>query len=154
MGMDVLISDPFIKEIDLSLNIYGAKDVKLTVRLRSQSLEAVLQGAHFVTLHTPSIGKALIGKDEIEMMKDGAILINCARGGIIDEDVLLDALNRGKIGGAGLDTFKGEPNPRAELLNHPRVSVSPHIGAATVEAQSNIALELADKIIAYFGDDK
>lgn len=154
MGMEVMISDPFIKEIDLPINIYGAKDVKLTVRLRSHSLEAVLKGAHFVTLHTPSIGKALIGKDEVAMMKDGAFIINCARGGIIDEDVLLDALNSGKLGGAGLDTFKGEPSPRAELLNHPRVSVSPHIGAATVEAQSNIALELADKIIAYFGDDK
>ena len=96
-------------------------------------------------------GRCNIGKDEIAMMKDGAILINCARGGIIDEDALLEALNSGKLGGAGLDTFKGEPSPRADLLNHPKVSVSPHIGAATVEAQSNIALELADKIIAYFG---
>ena len=151
MGMDVMISDPFIKEIDLSLNIYGAKDVKLSVHLRSNSLEDILKGCHFITLHTPSVGKALIGKDEIAMMKDGAILINCARGGIIDEDALLEALNSGKLGGAGLDTFKGEPSPRTDLLNHPKVSVSPHIGAATVEAQSNIALELADKIIAYFG---
>ena len=105
-------------------------------------------------MHTPSVGKALIGADEIAMMKDGAFIINCARGGIIDEEALLQALNSGKLGGAGLDTFSGEPNPRAELLNHPNISVSPHIGAATKEAQSNIGLELADKIIAFFGDDK
>ena len=87
-------------------------------------------------------------------MKTGASLINCARGGVIDEDALLAALESGKLRGAGLDAFVGEPNPRPELLNHPRISVSPHIGAATNEAQANIGLELADKIIAFFGDDK
>lgn len=154
MGMNVMPSDPFINETDLTLNIYNTKDVKLSIHLRSFPLAEVLKGADFVTLHTPSVGKALIGADEIATMKDGAFIINCARGGIIDEDALLAALESGKLGGAGLDTFKGEPNPRAELLNHPKISVSPHIGAATKEAQSNIGLELADKIIAFFGDDK
>lgn len=84
-------------------------------------------------------------------MKQGAFIINCARGGVIDEDALLEALESGQIGGAGLDTFIGEPSPRAELLNHPNISVSPHIGAATKEAQAKIGLELADKIIAVFG---
>ena len=84
-------------------------------------------------------------------MKKGTFVINCARGGVIDEDALLLGLESGQIGGAGLDTFKGEPNPRPELLNHPKVSVSPHIGASTLEAQANIGLELGQKIIAYFG---
>lgn len=154
MGMDVMASDPMITETDLSINLYNSKDVKLSVRLRSYSLDETLAKADFITLHTPSLGKALIGADEIAKMKDGAFIINCARGGVIDEDALLEALNSGKLGGAGLDTFKNEPNPRAELLNHPKISVSPHIGAATLEAQANIGLELADKIIGFFGDDK
>jgi D-3-phosphoglycerate dehydrogenase / 2-oxoglutarate reductase len=148
MGMSVVISDPFITDIDLVLDI---NNTKVSIPLQSVSLEEVLKNSDFITLHTPSVGKALIGTEEIAMMKDGAIIVNCARGGIIDEDSLLEGLNSGKLGGAGLDTFKGEPNPRAELLNHPKISVSPHIGAATKEAQSNIGLELADKIMAFFG---
>ena len=154
MGMEVMPSDPFIKETDLSVNLYNTKDVKLNIHLRSYPLEEVLKKADFISIHTPSLGKALIGADEIAQMKDGAFLVNCARGGVIDEDALLAALEAGKLGGVGLDTFVNEPNPRAELLNHPKISVTPHIGAATMEAQANIGLELADKIIAFFGDDK
>jgi D-3-phosphoglycerate dehydrogenase / 2-oxoglutarate reductase len=154
MGMEVMPSDPFIKEIDLSLNLHKTTDIKLSVRLRSYSLAEVLKKADFISVHTPSLGKALIGAEEIAQMKDGSFLINCARGGVIDEDALLAALESGKLGGAGLDTFTNEPNPRLDLLNHPKISVTPHIGAATMEAQANIGLELADKIIAFFGDDK
>ena len=154
MGMNVMASDPFIKETDLTIGLYNTKDVKLSIHLRSYPLDEVLKNSDFISLHTPALGKPLIGADEMAMMKNGAIIVNCARGGVIDEDALLAALESGKIGGAGLDAFKNEPNPRADLLNHPRISVSPHIGAATLEAQANIGLELADKIIAFFGDDK
>jgi D-3-phosphoglycerate dehydrogenase / 2-oxoglutarate reductase len=154
MGMDVLVSDPFIKETDLTIGLYNSKDVKLSIHLSSYPLAEVLKKADFISLHTPALAKPLIGAEEIAMMKDGAIIVNCARGGVVDEDALLAALESGKIGGAGLDAFVNEPNPRADLLNHPRISVSPHIGAATLEAQANIGLELADKIIAFFGDDK
>jgi D-3-phosphoglycerate dehydrogenase / 2-oxoglutarate reductase len=154
LGMDVMVSDPFINETDLSINIYHSKDAKLSVKIKSYPLADILKNCDAITLHTPSVGKALIGKEEIAMMKDNAFIINCARGGIIDEDALLEGLNSGKLAGAGLDCFVNEPNPRADLLNHPKISVSPHIGAATKEAQSNIGLELADKIISYFGDDK
>jgi len=99
-------------------------------------------------------GKALIAKAELEKMKSTAYVINTARGGTIDEDDLLEALENGQIAGAGLDVFMDEPTPKAALINHPKVSVSPHIGASTVEAQANIGLELADRIIAFFGDDK
>lgn len=154
MGMNVIVSDPVITETDLTISLYNTKDVKLSIHLRSYSLAEVLKNSDFVSLHTPALAKPLIGAEEIAMMKEGASLINCARGGVIDEDALLAALNSGKLRGAGLDAFVNEPNPRADLLNHPRVSVSPHVGAATVEAQANIGLELADKIIAFFGDDK
>ena len=154
MGMNVMVSDPLITETDLTINLYNTKDVKLSIHLRSYPLGEVLKNADVVSLHTPALSKPLIGADEIASMKNGAFIINCARGGVIDEDALFAALESGKLGGAGLDAFKNEPNPRADLLNHPRVSVSPHIGAATLEAQANIGLELADKIIAFFGDDK
>ena len=88
------------------------------------------------------------------MMKDGAIIVNAARGGAIDEQALVDALNSGKLRGAALDVFENEPTPRQDLLGHPLVSVTPHIGASTQEAQSLIGLELADRILAFFGDDK
>ena len=112
----------------------------------------MLAKADYISLHVPSLGKALLGKAEMEKMKDGVILVNTARGGTIDEDALLAALESGKVGGAGLDVFENEPTPRADLLNHPRISVSPHIGASTQEAQRNIGLELAEKLINLFGE--
>jgi D-3-phosphoglycerate dehydrogenase / 2-oxoglutarate reductase len=148
MGMKVMPSDPFISSTDLTIDIYNTK---LSVTLPSYPLAEILKNCDFISVHTPSVGKPLIGKEEMAAMKTGAFIINCARGGVIDEDALLEALESGQIGGAGLDTFIGEPNPRPELLNHPNVSVSPHIGAATKEAQAKIGLELADKIIAVFG---
>jgi D-3-phosphoglycerate dehydrogenase len=83
-------------------------------------------------------------------MKDGVILINTARGGMVDETGLLEALNSGKVRAAGIDVFLNEPTPNPALMDHPNISVSPHIGAATLEAQANIGRELADKIIAVF----
>lgn len=148
MGMNVMSCDPFISSTDLTINI---NNTKLSVTLPSYPLAEILKNCDFISVHTPSVGKPLIGKEEMAAMKTGAFIINCARGGVIDEDALLEALESGQIGGAGLDTFIGEPNPRAELLNHPNISVSPHIGAATKEAQAKIGLELADKIIAVFG---
>ena len=148
MGMKVLPFDPYINEIDLTINI---TDVQVILKLKTVSMDELLQNSDFVTVHTPSVSKPVISTEEIAKMKKGTFVINCARGGVIDEDALLAGLESGQIGGAGLDTFKGEPNPRPELLNHPKVSVSPHIGASTLEAQANIGLELGQKIIAYFG---
>jgi D-3-phosphoglycerate dehydrogenase len=86
-------------------------------------------------------------------MKEGVFLINTARGGTIDEDALLAALASGKVAAAALDVFENEPSPKAELLNHPQISVTPHIGASTLEAQRNIGLELADALIDFFGEE-
>ncbi|MCB0552610.1 MAG: D-2-hydroxyacid dehydrogenase [Phaeodactylibacter sp.] len=155
LGMKVMPVDLVVEEAEIDINVFDNENVKLSVRLETYEWEEVLKTSDFLTLHVPfSGGSALIGEKEIGMMKDGAIIINAARGGAIDEQALLDALNSGKLRGAALDVFDNEPTPRMDLITHPRVSVTPHIGAATQEAQSLIGLELADRILAFFGDDK
>ena len=110
----------------------------------------VLKRSDFVSLHVPFFGNPLIGADEIEMMKDGAYLINCSRGGVVSEKALLDALNSGKLAGAGIDVFEEEPSKNMDLINHPNVSVTPHIGASTVEAQKRIGDETISIINEFF----
>ncbi len=113
--------------------------------------EEMLEKSDYITIHVPfSGGKPILGKDEINRMKDGVVLINTSRGGAIDENALLEGLESGKIKAAGLDVFENEPSPNEKLLSHERVSVSPHIGASTEEAQSNIGVEMAEAIISYF----
>jgi D-3-phosphoglycerate dehydrogenase len=155
LGMKVLPVDLVIEEVEIGINAFDHKDVSLTIKLETASMEEMLSKSDYITLHVPfGGGKPLIGAEEMAKMKDGVILINTARGGAIDEEALLEALESGKVGGAGLDVFENEPTPRRALLEHPKVSMSPHIGAATEEAQRNIGLELADRIIAFYGDDK
>lgn len=116
------------------------------------SLEELLTKADFISLHIPytkSLG-AVIGKEQFAMMKDGVYLINCARGGVVDEIALLEALNSGKVAGAGIDVFESEPKPNMDLVNHERVSVTPHVGAATVEAQERIGEEIVEIVKASF----
>lgn len=150
LGMNVMPVDLVIKNVDIDINVYKSSDVSLQVRLETYSFEEVLAKADFLTLHVPGGSKPLIGKEELTKMKEGATIINAARGGTIDEDALLEALNNGKLRGAGLDVFANEPTPRKDLLEHPLISLTPHTGASTVEAQRNIGLELADKMIAHF----
>jgi D-3-phosphoglycerate dehydrogenase len=104
-------------------------------------------------LHVPkqADGSAVIGKNEFSKMKKGVRIVNAARGGVIDEDALIEALDNGTVAAAALDVFENEPNPRKELLAHPKIACTPHIGAATGEAQDRIGEELADLIIQQFG---
>jgi D-3-phosphoglycerate dehydrogenase len=97
-------------------------------------------------LHVP--GGKVITKKEIEQMKNGVILLNAARGGVIDEADLIEGLNSGKISHAALDVFENEPTPDKAILTHPKISLTPHIGAATEEAQERIGIELAELIIS------
>ena len=150
LGMNVLPVDLMINETDIDLNLYNSKAVKLTVHVPTVSFDEMLAKSDFISLHVPSVGKAILGAEEFAKMKDGVVVINCARGGTIDEAALLESLSSGKVGAAGLDVFENEPTPLKALLDHPKISVTPHIGASTVEAQRNIGLELADKIIAKF----
>lgn len=154
LGMNVVATDPNVDEVNIGINLYKSEDITLTTRMTTTDWDTVITKADFITLHVPNVGKALLDAEQIAKMKDGSFIVNAARGGVVDEKALLDALNSGKIAGAGLDVFENEPHPRKDLLSHPQVSVSPHIGASTLEAQANIGLELADKIIAFYGDDK
>jgi D-3-phosphoglycerate dehydrogenase / 2-oxoglutarate reductase len=154
IGMNVVAHDPFVTDADIALRINMFEDMSLNVKIRTETIDSVFRAADFITFHLPGGSKPVVGADELAIMKNGVHLINSARGGVIDENVLLEGLESGKIGGAALDVFEGEPSPREALLKHPKISVTPHIGASTVEAQSYIGMELADKIIAFFGDDK
>lgn len=152
LGMKVMPVDVAVEEADIGINVFNSENVQLSVHLDTYEWDEVLENCDFLTLHVPfSGGKPLIGKEEMARMKDSAMIINTARGGAVDEEALLDALESGKLGGAGLDVFENEPTPRQELMDHPKVSVSPHIGAATQEAQANIGREVADMVLKFFG---
>lgn len=144
LGMKVLAYDPFVKEAALDLEIAGAGPI--TVTAVTVSLDEVLTQSDFISMHVP--GGKVIDADQIQKMKNGVILINAARGGVINEDELLMGLDGGKIAHACLDVFENEPVPRKDLLSHPKISLTPHIGASTEEAQERIGIELAEKIIA------
>ncbi len=151
MGMNVLPVDVLPDlDVNIDLEVHQSDQVKLSVHVPMVDMDTMLRNSDFVTIHVPTAKDAILGEYEFQIMKDTATVINTARGGMIDEDALLDALDKGEIAFAALDVFENEPNPRKELLNHPRISVSPHIGGSTVEAQRNIGMELAEKIIAYF----
>ena len=154
IGMGVRTHDPFVQEAEVGIQLHNCEDLKINVRIRTEPLDRIIHESDFITLHLPGVGRPIITAAELAKMKDGVILLNTARGGVIDEEALLAGLESGKVGGAGLDVFENEPTPREALLKHPKVSCSPHIGASTMEAQSYIGMELADKIIAFFGDDK
>ncbi len=145
LGMNIKAHDPYIQGALINLDIQGITE-PVRVNIDSVSLEEVFTQSHFITLHVP--GGNLITSKEIATMKKGMILVNASRGGVIDERSLLDALNTGHLAHACLDVFVGEPKPSEELLKHPKVSLTPHIGAATEEAQERIGIELAEKLIA------
>lgn len=148
-GMNVIASNRSQKKVNLDLDIPG---VKAQVEINTTTKEDVLKKADFVSLHVPaqSDGNAVIGEKELDMMKDGAFLINTARGGVVNEKALLKALESGKLTYSALDVFSNEPNPDIEVLQSEKLSLSPHIGAATVEAQDRIGIEIADILIENF----
>lgn len=148
-GMKVVAYDPFIESSNLDINI---ADQSFSVNIKTQSLDNLLSGSDYISLHVPmpSDGKAVLSTNEFNKMKDGVRIVNAARGGVIDEDDLIAAINSNKVAAAALDVFVGEPSPREDLLSNKKISLTPHIGAATNEAQDRIGVELADKIIAFY----
>lgn len=148
-GMHVVSVTRESKNFEIDLQIPGL-DCK--AKLTSVGLSEALPKADFISLHVPAQkdGSAVIGSAELASMKKGACIVNMARGGVIDEDALLEALNSGQVGAAGLDVFVNEPTPRADVLAHPKVCSTPHIGGSTVEAQDRIGDEIADIIIAHY----
>lgn len=148
-GMNVVAFNRTPKEVEIDLELPGIEAKKT---IKTVSKEEVLKQADFITLHVPaqSDGNAVIGKAEFDMMKDGAFIVNTARGGVVDEDALMSAIDSGKIKYAGVDVFVNEPTPSDKILAHEGISLSPHIGAATVEAQDRIGIEIADLLIGEF----
>ncbi len=145
VGMKVIAFDPFLDSANLELDFFDGQTINFTIDTISK--EAVLQQADFITLHVPSQDEYVISTNEFEIMKDGACIVNAARGGVIDEVALVAALDSGKISKAALDVFENEPSPEVQILMNPNISLTPHIGAATSEAQLRIGSELADQII-------
>ena len=143
-GMKVIYSDPYMEKAEVKVDFFDGQEVSF--KFESKPKEEVLAEADFITLHVPAQKEYVIGKAEIEKMKDGAALVNAARGGVVDELTLIEALDAGKLAFAALDVFESEPKPEIKILMHPKISLSPHIGAATNEAQDRIGVELADQI--------
>jgi D-3-phosphoglycerate dehydrogenase len=148
LGMEVLAYDLF--DIPKELEVIIGTDIRVNVPIKVVTVEQLIKESDFISLHVPFSEKPVLGKEEFESMKNGVGVVNCSRGGTIDEDALIDALNSGKVAFAGLDVFDNEPTPRQDLLNHPKVSLTPHIGASTNEAQERIGTELANLIIDFF----
>lgn len=148
IGMNVIGVDPYISEAELTI---GGATVNAKYTLASSSMADMLSKADVITLHVPFTGTPVLSNAEFAAMKDGVVLINASRGGTVDEDAMLDALKSGKVAAAGIDVFANEPTPRTDILSHPKISLTPHTGASTNEAQQKIGIELAEKLIAHLG---
>jgi D-3-phosphoglycerate dehydrogenase len=145
-GMKVIAFDPFIEKAHLELDFFDGQ--KVNFEIKTISKDEVLKQSDFITLHVPAQKKYVIGTPEFEIMKKGVFIANAARGGVIDEVALVKAITSGKVAGAALDVFENEPKPEMQLLMNPALSLTPHTGAATNEAQDRIGTELAEQIIS------
>ncbi|WP_417290865.1 D-2-hydroxyacid dehydrogenase [Corallibacter sp.] len=146
VGMRVVASDKFVGKADIKVEFYNGQFIN--VEIETEPMKDVLKHADFISLHVPAQDGYIISDKEFEIMKDGVGIINAARGGVIDEVALIKAIESGKVAFAGLDTFEEEPTPAIQVLMNGKISLTPHIGAATNEAQDRIGLELASQIIS------
>ncbi|MBL4668226.1 MAG: 3-phosphoglycerate dehydrogenase [Flavobacteriales bacterium] len=148
-GMKVIAYDPYVNKAVVNIPVATQT---VSVEISTITLDELLANANFISMHMPmpADGNALIGNDEFAKMKDGVIIANAARGGVIDEAALIANLDSGKVAHAALDVFTNEPTPREDLLKHAKISLTPHTGAATGEAQNRIGEELAEQIINHF----
>ena len=149
LGMDVVVYDKYPATREIELDFFDGQKVKFT--LTSVSFEEVITKSDFITLHVPAQDGYIIGENELAKMKDGVVIVNTARGGVIDEKALTEAIEDGKVLGAGLDVFEKEPQPEMGLLMNESLSLSPHIAGSTEEAQSRIGTELASQIAEFYG---
>jgi D-3-phosphoglycerate dehydrogenase len=143
-GMKVIVSDKFIEEVSVKVEFYDGQFIN--VNLKSIPFETLLNESDFISLHVPAQKDYVIGRKEFDLMKDGAAIVNAARGGVINEVALIEAIEKGKLSFAAIDTFENEPTPAIKTLMNGKLSLTPHIGAATKEAQDRIGTELAEQI--------
>lgn len=144
IGMNVIMHD--FNQGPRALKLTFANGATVDFEVENLSMENLLKTSDFVSIHVSGAGETIIGADQLNMMKPGSFIVNTARGGTIDEVALIDALESGHLAGAALDVFVDEPTPAMQVLMNPKVSLTPHIGAATLEAQDRIAMEIADII--------
>lgn len=149
VGMNVIATDKYMDAAEIEVSLFNGASLKVSIE--TTTMEHVLEQSDFISLHVPAQKNYVIGKKELGMMKDGSVIINAARGGVVDEVALVDALESNKLAFACLDTFENEPKPEVKLLMHPKISLTPHIGAATLEAQDRIGVELGEQIISILG---
>jgi D-3-phosphoglycerate dehydrogenase len=149
LGMNVVAADKYMDSAEIEVSLFNGASLKVSIE--TISMESVLEQSDFISLHVPAQKDYVIGSKEFGMMKDGSAIINAARGGVIDEVALVSALESNKLAFACLDTFENEPKPEVKLLMHPKISLTPHIGAATLEAQDRIGEELGQQIISILG---
>ena len=149
IGMKVIATDTFVQQANITLDFFNGQ--KITINIDTVPKEDVLKEADFISIHTPSLEGYLIDTPEIEQMKPGVGIINTARGSVLNEIALVKAIEEGKVIFAGLDVFEKEPSPEIQLLMNSELSLTPHIGAATKEAQDRIGTELAMQIIQLLG---
>ena len=152
LGMKVIAADKYVDNATIKVDFYNGQFIN--VEIVTEPLEDLFKHADFITLHVPAQDGYVISTDEFAAMKDNVGIINCSRGGVIDEVALLHALDNEKVLFAGLDVFESEPSPEIKILMHPKISLTPHIGAATLEAQDRIGTELAEQIISLLKSDK
>ena len=145
IGMNIIFYDLHGQEAQIDINFFDGSTK--TFMLKSSTFEKLLSESDFISLHVPAQKDYIIGDKEFQLMKDGSGIINAARGGVIDEESLIKHIESGKVSFAALDTFENEPNPSIKILMNQNISLTPHIGAATKEAQKRIGIELADQII-------
>ena len=151
-GMDVIAIDQYSTPVNIS--VPDGLNNKIAIEITpTTDLKSVLGNLDYISIHVPkqADGSAVIRSSEFALMKKGVRIVNAARGGVIDEIDLIEALNNGTVAGIALDVYENEPNPKKELLYHPKIACTPHIGAATNEAQDRIGEELAQLIIAQYG---
>ena len=144
VGMKVIFYDKFNEKADIRLDFFDGQN--LSFKLKSSTFDELLNNSDYITVHIPASKEYIIDSDQFAKMKNGVGILNLSRGGIINEEELIRNIESGKISFAGIDTFEGEPNPSMKILMNSNVSLTPHIGAATSEAQDRIGVELADKI--------
>ena len=149
LGMNVIATDKYIDVAEIEVSLFNETSLKASIE--TLSIDKVLELSDFISLHVPAQKDYVIGSKELSMMKDNSAIINAARGGVIDEVALVSALDSNKLAFACLDTFENEPKPEIKLLMHPKISLTPHIGAATLEAQDRIGVELGQQIISILG---
>ena len=152
LGMKVIAADKFLGKAEIKVDFYNGQFI--IVEIETEPMEDLFKHADFITLHVPAQVGYVIGVEEIKAMKDNVGIVNCARGGVIDEVALIEALDNKKVLFAGLDVYENEPSPEIKILMHPKISLTPHIGAATEEAQDRIGTELAEQIISLLKNEK